>query len=148
MVDLGGEVVGFRGNEVAAVIQGSLDSPEEKESDRIDAQKLPNASDRKVTDHSIEMVTNELDEDYKNEAEVYFILFLTFMGLSIITIATLLYLISKMRQFVSVRKSLLTSIESRESRISPQGLPSLNKRPIVKSTNPSVWVIPHGSQLQ
>ena len=52
-------------------------------------------------------------EEFQQEAEIYFILFLTFVGLSIVTTATLLYLISKMRQFVSLRQCLMMSIESR-----------------------------------
>ena len=92
--------------------------------------------------------TQKVIEEFQQEAEIYFILFLTFVGLSIVTTATLLYLISKMRQFVSLRKCLMTSIESRESRPSPQSLPPINTRPIMRSTNSSNWASPQGPQPQ
>ena len=96
----------------------------------------------------LNLSTQKAIEEFQQEAEIYFILFLTFVGLSVVTTATLLYLISKMRQFVSLRKCLMTSIESRESRPSPQSLPPINTRPIMKSTNSSNWASPQGPQPQ
>ena len=70
------------------------------------------------------------------------------MSLACISTATLLYLISKMRRFVSLRKSVLSSIKEREehgpniSDIQPSTLICLfNIRPIAekRSYTPSNW---------
>ena len=95
----------------------------------------------------LNLSTEKALKEFKQEAELWFILFLTFVGISIATMATLLYLISKMRQFISLKKCLMTSIESRESRPAPQALqPPINTRPIMKSTNNSSWVNPQSPQ--
>ena len=82
------------------------------------------------------MSTEKHVHKLKEEANIWFILFMTFTSISAITVACLLYLISTMRHFVSLRKCLVTSMESRESRPSPQALqPPISTRPIIPSTN-------------
>jgi len=76
MVDLGSEVVGFCGNQVAAVIQGKLDLLElgsipeedmdEEELTSSKADGLSNTSDRRFTDRRVEMATKELEDELKN----------------------------------------------------------------------------------
>ena len=80
--------------------------------------------------------------ELKEEANIWFILFMTFTSISAITVACLVYLISTMRNFVSLRKCLVTSMESRESRPSPQPLqPPLSTRPIIPN-----WANPGSPQ--
>ena len=56
----------------------------------------------------LNLSTEKHVHELKEEANLWFVLFLTFMGISVITVACLLYLISKMRHFVSLRKCLVT----------------------------------------
>ena len=70
---------------------------------------------------------------------MWFVLFLTFSGISLTAVAVLVYLISTMRTFVSLRKCLVSSWESRESRPDPQSLkpkslqPPLSTRPVTQN---------------
>ena len=70
------------------------------------------------------MSTEKHVQELKQEAHVWFILYLylTFSGISLTAVAALVYLISTMRTFVSLRKCLVSSWESRESRPNPQSL--------------------------
>ena len=70
---------------------------------------------------------------------MWFVLFLTFSGISLAAILTLVYLISTMRTFVSLRKCLVSSWESRESRPDPKTLrPKSLQNPL--STRPvTAW---------
>ena len=71
-------------------------------------------------------------QDSSQECMIYFILFLTFLGVATVAVSALLYLIAKMRRFISLRKCMLSSIESRETRPSPPTmLPAINTRPLL-----------------
>merc|ERR1712115_87268 len=68
------------------------------------------------------MSTEQHVQELKQEAHVWFVLFLTFSGISLTAVATLVYLISTMRTFVSFWKCLVSSWESRENKPNPQSL--------------------------
>ena len=93
------------------------------------------------------MSTEQHVQELKQEAHVWFVLFLTFSGISLTAVATLVYLISTMRTFVSLRKCLVSSWESRESRPNPQYLqpkslqPPLSTRPVIQN-----WANPGSPQ--
>ena len=77
-------------------------------------------------------------QDLEKEKHMWFVLFLTFTGISLTAVCALLYLISTMRTFVSLRKCLVSTWESRETRPNPQSLLTaiqspLSTRPIVSS---------------
>ena len=65
------------------------------------------------------MSTERHAEDLTREAHMWFVLFLTFTGISLTAVAALVYLISTMRTFVSLRKCLVSSWESQEKRPGP-----------------------------
>ena len=77
---------------------------------------------------------------------MWFVLFLTFSGISLAAVFTLVYLISTMRTFVSLRKCLVSSWESRESRPDPKTLkPKSLQTPL--STRPvTAWAYLGGPQ--
>ena len=84
------------------------------------------------------MSTEKHVQELKQEAHVWFVLFLTFSGISLTAVATLVYLISTMRTFVSLWKCLVSSWESRESRPNPQSLlkslqSPLSTRPVIQN---------------
>ena len=69
---------------------------------------------------------------------MWFVLFLTFTGISLTAVAALVYLISTMKTFVSLRKCLVSSWESQEKRPDPQSLTKsirspLNTRPVIQN---------------
>ena len=78
---------------------------------------------------------------------MWFVLFLTFSGISLTAVAALLYLISTMRMFVSLRKCLVSSWESRENRPNPQSIQlsslqsPLSTRPVIQN-----WASPGSPQ--
>ena len=85
-------------------------------------------------------------QELKQEAHMWFVLFLTFTGISLTAVAALVYLISTMRTFVSLRKCLVSSWESRESRPNPQSLVKslqspLSMRPVIQN-----WATPGSPQ--
>ena len=87
-------------------------------------------------------------QDLEQEKHMWFVLFLTFTGISLTAVCALLYLISTMRTFVSLRKCLVSTWESRETRPNPQSLLTaiqspLSTRPIVSS-----WAKPDSTQQQ
>ena len=87
-------------------------------------------------------------QDLEQEKHMWFVLFLTMTGISLTAVCALLYLISTMRTFVSLRKCLVSTWESRETRPNPQSLltaiPSpLSTRPIVSN-----WAKPDSTQQQ
>ena len=92
------------------------------------------------------MSTEKHVQELKQEAHVWFVLFLTFSGISLTAVATLVYLISTMRTFVSLRKCLVSSWESRESRPNPQSLLKSLQSPL--STRPVIqnWANPGSPQ--
>ena len=55
------------------------------------------------------MSTEQHVQELKQEAHMWFVLFLTFTGISLTAVAALVYLISTMRTFVSLRKCLVSS---------------------------------------
>ena len=84
------------------------------------------------------MSTEKHVQELKQEAHMWFVLFLTFTGISLTAVAALVYLISTMRTFVSLRKCLVSSWESRESRPNPQSLlkslqSPLSTRPVIQN---------------
>ena len=93
------------------------------------------------------MSTEKHVQELKQEAHMWFVLFLTFSGISLTAVAALVYLISTMRTFVSLRKCLVSSWESRESRPNPQSLQlkslqsPLSTRPVIQN-----WANPGSPQ--
>merc|ERR1712041_5556 len=93
------------------------------------------------------MCTEKHVQELKQEAHVWFVLFLTFSGISLAAVVTLVYLISTMRTFVSLRKCLVSSWESRESRPNLQSLQlkslqsPLSTRPVIQN-----WANPGSPQ--
>ena len=96
----------------------------------------------------LSLSVQRLTDGYQSKARIWFILFLVFVSLSAIAITTLLYLISKMRCFVSLRKSVLSSIQDRENRgPNTPGLLPVNTRLTVRgSYTTSSWAPPHSSR--
>ena len=92
------------------------------------------------------MATEKHVHELTKEAHTWFVLFLTFSGISLIAVAALIYLISMMRQFVSLRKCLVLSWEHMENRPNPIHLSTLQSpigtRPAIKN-----WASP-GNPLQ
>ena len=88
------------------------------------------------------MSTEQHVQELKQEAHMWFVLFLTFTGISLTAVAALVYLISTMRTFVSLRKCLVSTWESRESRPNPQSLINSLQSPL--STRPVIqnWATP------
>ena len=83
------------------------------------------------------MATEKYVQELTKEAHTWFVLFLTFTGISLIAVAALVYLISTMRQFVSLKKCLVSSWEHMENRPQPINLTKLQSpiatRPVVKN---------------
>ena len=79
---------------------------------------------------------------------MWFVLFLTFTSISLTAVAALVYLISTMKTFVSLRKCLVSSWESRESRPNPQSLLTSLQSPL--STRPVIqdWAKPGSPHQQ
>ena len=92
------------------------------------------------------MSTEKHVHELTKEAHMWFVLFLTFTGISLIAVVALIYLISTMRQFVSLRKCLVSSWEHMENRPNPIHLSTLQSpigtRPAIKN-----WASP-GNPLQ
>ena len=89
----------------------------------------------------LNLATERQFQKLEGEKELWFIMFLTFSGISLIAICAMLYLISSMRDFVSLKKCVLSRWESRETRPSPEEivktvLTQPNTRPMVKN---SAW---------
>merc|ERR1712089_56415 len=93
------------------------------------------------------MSTEKHVQELKQEAHMWFVLFLTFSGISLTAVATLVYLINTMSTFVSLRKCLVSSWESRESRPNLQSLQlkslqsPLSTRPVIQN-----WANPGSPQ--
>ena len=87
-------------------------------------------------------------QDLEKEKHMWFVLFLTFTGISLTAVCALLYFISTMRTFVSLRKCLVSTWESRETRPNPQSLLTAIQSPL--STRPMVsnWAKPDSPQKQ
>ena len=87
-------------------------------------------------------------QDLEKEKHMWFVLFLTFTGISLVAVCALLYLISTMRTFVSLCKCLVSTWESRETRPNPQSLLTAIQSPF--STRPMVsnWAKPDSQQKQ
>merc|ERR1712115_321077 len=84
------------------------------------------------------------------EKNLWFVVFLTFSGISLIAICAMLYLISSMRTFVSLKKCLMSRWKSRETRPRPEELVKtvltpINTRPMVKNSD---WARKDSSQKQ
>ena len=92
------------------------------------------------------MATEKHVQELTKEAHMWFVLFLTFSGISLIAVAALIYLISTMRQFVSLQKCLVSSCDHMENRPNPIHLSTLQSpigtRPVIKN-----WASP-GNPLQ
>ena len=93
------------------------------------------------------MATEKHMQELTTEANTWFILFLTFTGISLIAVAALVYLISTMRQFVSLKKCLVSSWEHMENRPQPINLTKfqspISTRPVVKN-----WASPSNTSHQ
>merc|ERR1711895_401530 len=79
-------------------------------------------------------------QELESEKNLWFVLFLTFSGISLIAICAMLYLISSMRTFVSLKKCLMSRWESRGTRPRPEELVKtvltpINTRPMVKNSD-------------
>ena len=88
----------------------------------------------------ITMSTEKHFQELTRESHIWFVLFLTFTGISLTAVAVLVYLISTMRMFVSLKKCLVTSWESKEKRPDPQSQTQnksfwrpINTRPVVQN---------------
>ena len=86
------------------------------------------------------LATEKHVQELESDKNMWFVLFLTFSGISLVAICAMLYLISSMRTFVSLRKCLMSQWESRESRPNPQDLVKtvltpINTRPMVKNSD-------------
>ena len=79
---------------------------------------------------------------------MWFVLFLTFSGISLVAICAMLYLISSMRTFVSLRKCLVSQWDSRDSRPNPQSLLKAVQTPINTRPLVSNWAKPDCPQKQ
>ena len=94
----------------------------------------------------ITMSTEKHFQELTRESHMWFVLFLTFTGISLTAVAALVYLISTMRRFISLKKCLVSSWESQEKRPDPRSITKsprfpVNTRPVVQN-----WASPHGSQ--
>merc|ERR1712115_287459 len=87
-------------------------------------------------------------QELEQEAHMWFVLFLIFTGISLTAVCALLYLISTMRTFVSLRKCLVSTWKSRETRPNPQSLLTAIQSPL--STRPMIsnWAKPDSPQQQ
>ena len=84
------------------------------------------------------MSTEKHVQELTQEAHMWFVLFLTFTGISLTAVAALVYLISTMRTFFSLRKCLVSYWESQERRPDPQSLikslqSPLSTRPVIQN---------------
>ena len=68
------------------------------------------------------LATEKHVQELESDKHMWFVLFLIFSGISLVAICAMLYLISSMRTFVSLRKCLVSQWESRDSRPNPQSL--------------------------
>ena len=98
----------------------------------------------------LNLATERQFQELESEKNLWFIMFLTFSGISLIAICAMLYLISSMRNFVSLKKCVLSRWESRETRPRPEELVKtvltpVNTRPMVRN---SAWAKKDGSQQQ
>ena len=98
----------------------------------------------------LNLATERQFQELESEKNLWFIMFLTFSGISLIAICAMLYLISSMRNFVSLKKCVLSRWESRETRPRPEELVKtvltpVNTRPMVRN---SAWAKKEGSQQQ
>ena len=89
----------------------------------------------------LNLATERQFQELESEKNLWFIMFLTFSGISLIAICAMLYLISSMRNFVSLKKCVLSRWESRETRPRPEELVKtvltpVNTRPMVRN---SAW---------
>ena len=88
----------------------------------------------------LNLATERQFQELESEKNLWFIMFLTFSGISLIAICAMLYLISSMRNFVSLKKCLMSRWESRETRPRPEELVKsvltpINTRPMVKNSD-------------
>ena len=98
----------------------------------------------------LNLATERQFQELESEKNLWFIMFLTFSGISLIAICAMLYLISSMRNFVSLKKCVLSRWESRETRPRPEELVKtvltpVNTRPMVRN---SAWAKKDSSQKQ
>ena len=98
----------------------------------------------------LNLATERHVQELESEKNLWFVLFLTFSGISLIAICAMLYLISSMRNFVSLKKCLMSRWESRETRPRPEELVKtvltpINTRPMVKNSD---WARKDSSQKQ
>ena len=98
----------------------------------------------------LNLATERHVQELESEKNLWFVLFLTFSGISLIAICAMLYLISSMRTFVSLKKCLMSRWESRETRPRPEELVKtvltpINTRPMVKNSD---WARKDSSQKQ
>ena len=88
----------------------------------------------------LNLATERHVQELESEKNLWFIMFLVFSGISLIAVCAMLYLISSMRKFVSLKKCLLSRWESRESRPRPEELVKtvltpINTRPMVRNSD-------------
>ena len=98
----------------------------------------------------LNLATERHVQELESEKNLWFVLFLTFSGISLIAICAMLYLISSMRNFVSLKKCLMSRWESRETRPRPEELVKtvltpINTRPMVRNSD---WARKDSSQKQ
>ena len=98
----------------------------------------------------LNLATERQFQELESEKNLWFIMFLTFSGISLIAICAMLYLISSMRNFVSLKKCVLSRWESRETRPRPEEmvkkvLTPVNTRPMVRN---SAWAKKDSSPQQ
>ena len=94
----------------------------------------------------ITMSTEKHFQELTRESHMWFVLFLTFTGISLTAVAALVYLISTMRRFISLKKCLVLSWESQEKRPDPKSITKslrfpVNTRPVVQN-----WASPNSPQ--
>ena len=88
----------------------------------------------------LNLATERHVQELESEKNLWFIMFLVFSGIALIAVCAMLYLISSMRKFVSLKKCLLSRWESRESRPRPEELVKtvltpINTRPMVRNSD-------------
>ena len=95
----------------------------------------------------LKLATEKHLQELTTEANTWFILWLTFTGISLIAVCALVYLISTMRQFVSLKKCLVSSWDQMENRPQPTNLTKfqspLSTRPTVRN-----WASPGNTSHQ
>ena len=104
----------------------------------------------------VKMSTQRHFEDLERESNLWFVLFLTMTGISLIAVLALIYLINTMRRSISLKKCLLSSWDNQNKRQDPKSRSfrfPLGTRPKVRngasSTNSQQpFLLPSGLQPQ